>query len=124
MLIAILILVVCLLFFFILLILGEVVLIKRKFYQRQATRLPQVKPDILRTMAQELDRVTKSDKQSEEGGRWADEFFFEQPVLAHYLGVTSRTEDRPNIVSAVVVYRLLKAQAEADSLADLTKIQK
>ena len=123
MLVAILILL-CLLFFFILLILSEVVLIKRRFSQKQTTWLPQVKPEVLRTLAQELDRVTKSDRQSEEGQRWADEFFSEQPTLAHYLGVTSRTEDKSNIVSAVVVYRLLKAQAEADNLADLTKIQK
>jgi len=124
MLIAILILL-CLIFFLVLLILGEVVLIKKRLYHKQVKirQLPLVKPDILRTMAEELDKVGRSDGQAEHGRKWADEFFSEQPSLFHFLSTASQAEGRPNIVPAIIVYKLLKAQAEADSLTDLTKIK-
>jgi len=116
-------------FFLTLLILGEVALIKKRLYQKQAEirRLPQVKPDILRTMAEDIEKIKRMDGQGEAGQRWANEFYVEQPVLASYLHVEALKTgefDVEKVVPAYTIYRLLKAQAEADNLADLTKIQK
>ena len=126
MLIAILILM-CLIIFFNLLILGEIILLRKRTIQKRISRLPQVKPDILRTLAEELGKIKVAGKESEEGYRWTDEFFLEQPILARYLEVEASKEgrlDAGKMIPAVTMYRLLKAQAEADSLADLTKIQR
>ena len=111
----------CLLLFLALLILGGAVLIKRKLYQRQVRRLPQVKPDILSTLAEELNRVVKSGRQSEEALRWMDEFFSEQPSLAHFFSLSSQEEGKPDVVPALIVYKLLKAQIEAETLSELMK---
>ena len=118
----------CLMFFLTLLILGEVALIKKRLYQKQAEirRLPQVKPDILRTMAEDIEKIKRMDGQGEAGQRWANEFYAEQPVLASYLHIEALKTgefDVEKVVPAYTIYRLLKAQTEADSLADLTKIR-
>ena len=115
----------CIMFFFNLLFLGELVLIKRKLYQKQIRQLPVVKPDILRTLAEEIEKIKRAGKQEGEGRRWADELITEQPCLAKYLEVMASKEGDFDVrIAGTVMYRLLKAQAEADSLADLTKIQK
>ena len=124
MIIAILILI-CWIFFISLLILGEVVLIKKKLYQKQAKarELPQVQPEVLRTMAGVIERMVRKGSQKREGGKWADEFISEQPSLSLFLK-TVEQQDFSSVVTVVVMYKLLKAQLEADSLADLTKIEK
>jgi len=123
MLIAILILL-CFLIFINIFIYGGLILI-RKELPRRGNLLPIVKPDILRTLAEEIEKIKRSGKQEGEGRRWADELITEQPCLAKYLEVMASKEGDFDVrIMGTVMYRLLKAQAEADSLADLTKIRR
>ncbi len=124
MIIAILILI-CWIFLFSLAILGEVVLIKKKLYQKQAKaeKLPQVQLEVLGTLTGEIERMVRKGNQKKGGGRWADEFISEQPNLALFIE-TGLQQGNSSIVMMVIMYKLLKAQLEANSLTDLTKIEK
>lgn len=115
---------VCLLVLINIFIYGGLILIRKELPREKTNVLPRVMPAVLRTMAEELDRVAKLGKESEEGLRWTDEFFSEQPSLAHFINLTSQRQDMPSIVPAVTMYKLLKAQLEADSLTILLKERK
>ncbi len=116
---------VCILIFLSLINLGETILMKKGMSMRgmsEISQLPRVTPGILQTMAGEMERLNKTEGENKIGKHWAEEFYMEQPCLAEFLERFAKNKPDP-IVSSFMIYRLLKAQAEADSLADLTKIR-
>lgn len=93
---------------------------ERRMGQRSVCgKLPQISPEVVDTLCAEFTKIQDQGKLNEAGRAYAAELRVEQPALFGLLiEILEESEsDAPlGLTSGLVVYKLLKAQIEADLL--------
>ncbi len=117
---------ICMNLFLTLLILGELFLIKgikrRPSLEKTVSRMPVVSKEIIITVSREMKKAIDRELVLNQYAKWIGGLTVENPILAIY--IQSLDKETDTVIGCLALYQILKAQLEADSLENLTKIKR